>query len=409
MDEKIFDIIKKEEAKQKEYINLIASENYVSEDILKALGSVLTNKYAEGYSGRRYYSGCEFVDAIEDIAIKRARELFDIDYVNVQPYSGTQANMAVYSSLLSPGDKILSLDLSCGGHISHGSKVSFVGKIYNCIYYSLDKITERIDMNTVREIAKKEKPKLIICGASAYSRDFDYKHFREIAEECGAFLMADIAHTAGIISAGRLNNPFEYCHVVTATTQKTLRGPRGGLILMKKDFENTHGLRDKEGKIKLMSEIIDSNIFPGIQGGPHMNTIAAKAICFKEAQSEDYKAYIDQVLKNAKKLAVLFQENGYHVVSGGTDNHMMLIDLQDKGITGEECQNILEENKILVNKNLIPFDKRSAKVTSGIRIGTAAITSRGYKEKDCEELFTKIDRIIKRKHSPTSALFGNNR
>ena len=381
----------------------------MSEDILKALGSVLTNKYAEGYSGRRYYSGCEFVDAIEDIAIKRARELFDIDYVNVQPYSGTQANMAVYSSLLSPGDKILSLDLSCGGHISHGSKVSFVGKIYNCIYYSLDKITERIDMNTVREIAKKEKPKLIICGASAYSRDFDYKHFREIAEECGAFLMADIAHTAGIISAGRLNNPFEYCHVVTATTQKTLRGPRGGLILMKKDFENTHGLRDKEGKIKLMSEIIDSNIFPGIQGGPHMNTIAAKAICFKEAQSEDYKAYIDQVLKNAKKLAVLFQENGYHVVSGGTDNHMMLIDLQDKGITGEECQNILEENKILVNKNLIPFDKRSAKVTSGIRIGTAAITSRGYKEKDCEELFTKIDRIIKRKHSPTSALFGNNR
>ena len=397
MDKEIFDIIKIEEAKQKEYINLIASENYVSEDVLKALGSVLTNKYAEGYSGRRYYSGCEYVDAIEDIAIKRARELFDVDYVNVQPYSGTQANIAVYFSLLSPGDKILSFDLSCGGHISHGSKVSFVGKVYDCIYYSLDKITERIDMNTVHEIAKKEKPKLIICGASAYSRDFDYKHFREIADECGAFLMADIAHTAGIIAAGRLNNPFEYCHVVTATTQKTLRGPRGGLILMKKDFENTHGLRNKEGKTKLMSEIIDSNIFPGIQGGPHMNTIAAKAICFKEAQSEDYKTYIDQVLKNAKKMAMLFQENGYHVVSGGTDNHMMLIDLQNKGITGEECQNILEENKILVNKNLIPFDKRSAKITSGIRIGTAAITSRGYKEEDCEELFTQIDRIIKKK------------
>jgi len=393
-DEQIFELIEDEKQRQLNGLELIASENFVSDQVMEAAGSVLTNKYAEGYPGKRYYGGCEVVDEVEQIAIDRAKALFGAEYANVQPHSGSQANTAVFAACLNPGDKYLGFDLSHGGHLTHGSPVNFSGRLYNPVFYGVDRETGRIDYDKVEEIAIKEKPKMIIAGASAYSREFDYKRFREIADKVGAILFADIAHPAGLIAKGIMGDPLPHCHVVTTTTHKTLRGPRGGLILMGKDFDNPFGHKLKNGNLKKMSSLLDSAIFPGNQGGPLEHIIAAKAIAFGEALTDDFLHYMVQVKKNAAVMAQKFVEKGYDIISGGTDNHMMLIDLRNKNISGKEAEEALGKADITVNKNMVPFDDKSPFVTSGIRIGTAAVTTRGLLEKDMEKIVDLIDEVI---------------
>ena len=393
-DKEIFDLIQREEERQLNGLELIASENFVSKDVLAAAGSVLTNKYAEGYPGKRYYGGCEVVDEVEQLAINRAKKLFNAEYVNVQPHSGSQANTAVFSVCLKPGDTILGFDLSHGGHLTHGSPVNFSGKLYNPVFYGVEKRTGLINYEHVKEMAHKEKPKLIIAGASAYSREIDYKKFRAIADEVGAILLADMAHPAGLIAKGLIQDPLPHCHIVTTTTHKTLRGPRGGMILMGKDFENPFGLKLKSGKPRMMSSLLNSGVFPGNQGGPLEHIIAAKAVAFKEALSDEFLHYMVQVKKNAKAMADAFVEKGYDVISGGTDNHMMLIDLRNKDVTGKQAEETLVKAEITVNKNMVPFDTQSPFVTSGIRVGTPAITTRGLKEEDMPQVVTFIDQVI---------------
>ncbi|MGB3076224.1 MAG: serine hydroxymethyltransferase [Chitinophagales bacterium] len=393
-DDLLFSLINKELERQRNGIELIASENFVSAQVLEAMGSCLTNKYAEGYPGRRYYGGCEVVDEVEQLAIDRIKELFGAGYANVQPHSGAQANTAVFLALLQPGDTILGLDLSHGGHLTHGSPVNFSGKYFRATFYGVEKETGRINMDEVERVATKEQPKLIICGASAYSRDYDYKRFREIADNVGAFLLCDMAHPAGLIAADLLNDPIPYCHFVTSTTHKTLRGPRGGIILMGKDFENPFGIKTPKGETRMMSSLIDSAVFPGTQGGPLEHVIASKAVAFGEALSESFRTYISQVQKNAQRIAQAFTDRGYQLVSGGTDNHLMLIDLRNKNISGKKAENTLVRAEITLNKNMVPFDDKSAFVTSGIRVGTAAITSRGMKEDHMLQIVDWIDNIL---------------
>ncbi len=393
-DTQIFDLIQKETKRQTEGLELIASENYVSNEVMQAMGSVLTNKYAEGYPGKRYYGGCEVVDEVEQLAIDRAKELFGAEYANVQPHSGSQANAAVYFAVLQPGDTIMGFDLSHGGHLTHGSPVNFSGKLYNVVSYGVDEATGRIDYDKMRETALAHKPKLIVAGASSYSRDMDFAKFREIADEVGALLMADISHPSGLIAKGILNDPMPYAHIVTTTTHKTLRGPRGGLILMGKNFENPMGLKTPKGKIRMMSAVLNSAVFPGMQGGPLEHVIAAKAVAFHEALQDDYMEYILQVRKNAKALAKAMVDRDFKVISDGTDNHMMLIDLRNKGVTGKEAEKALVQAHITVNKNMVPFDDKSPFITSGIRIGTPAITTRGLVEADMERIAFFIDNVI---------------
>ena len=393
-DQQIFELIEAEKERQLHGLELIASENFVSEQVMEAAGSVLTNKYAEGYPGKRYYGGCEVVDEVEQIAIDRAKTLFGASYVNVQPHSGSQANTAVYSMCLKPGDKILGFDLSHGGHLTHGSPVNFSGKLYNPSFYGVDKATGRIDYNQLESTAKKEQPKLIIAGASAYSRDMDFKAFRQIADSVGAILMADISHPAGLIAKGILNDPIPHCHIVTTTTHKTLRGPRGGMIMMGQDFENPFGLKTPKGEARMMSSLLDSGVFPGNQGGPLEHIIAAKAIAFGEALTDDFMHYMLQVKHNADAMAKAFVDRGYHIISDGTDNHMMLIDLRNKNITGKDAEQALVKAEITVNKNMVPFDDKSPFVTSGIRVGTPAITTRGLVEEDMDAIVDLIDRVI---------------
>ena len=390
----IFDLIIKEENRQLNGIELIASENFTSPDVMKATGSVLTNKYAEGYPGKRYYGGCEVVDEIETIAIDRAKELFGASYANVQPHSGSQANTAVYHAFLKPGDKILGFDLSHGGHLTHGSPVNFSGRLYNPCFYGVNKSTGELDYDNILNIAKKEKPNMIIAGASAYSRDIDFKRFREIADIVNAFLLADISHPSGLIAKGILNDPIPHCHVVTTTTHKTLRGPRGGLILMGQDFDNPFGLKFKSGKLKKMSSLLDLAVFPGNQGGPLEHVIAGKAIAFGEALTDDFMTYMVQVRQNAKSMAEEFIKRDYKIISGGTDNHMMLIDLRNKNISGKDAELALVKADITANKNMVPFDDKSPFVTSGIRFGTPAITTRGLKETDMIYIVELIDLVI---------------
>ena len=390
----IFDLIIKEENRQLNGIELIASENFTSPDVMKATGSVLTNKYAEGYPGKRYYGGCEVVDEIETIAIDRAKELFGASYANVQPHSGSQANTAVYHAFLKPGDKILGFDLSHGGHLTHGSPVNFSGRLYNPCFYGVNKSTGELDYDNILNIAKKEKPNMIIAGASAYSRDIDFKRFREIADIVNAFLLADISHPSGLIAKGILNDPIPHCHVVTTTTHKTLRGPRGGLILMGQDFDNPFGLKFKSGKLKKMSSLLDLAVFPGNQGGPLEHVIAGKAIAFGEALTDDFMTYMVQVRQNAKSMAKEFIKRDYKIISGGTDNHMMLIDLRNKNISGKDAELALVKADITANKNMVPFDDKSPFVTSGIRFGTPAITTRGLKETDMNYIVELIDLVI---------------
>ncbi len=394
-DPEIFKIANLELDRQEHYLELIASENFVSLPVLEAAGSVLTNKYAEGYPGKRYYGGCEFVDMAEELARERLKKLFGAEYVNVQPHSGSQANMAVYMTLLNPGDTILGLSLDHGGHLTHGSTVNFSGKIYRSVGYPLNKETKTLDYNIIEELAVKEKPKIIVAGASAYSRDWDFAKFREIADKVGAFLMADIAHPAGLIAKGFLNNPLPYCDVVTTTTHKTLRGPRGGVIMMGKDRENPLGIKTLKGdRLKLMSELFDSTVMPGIQGGPLMHIIMAKAVAFGEALQASFKDYIEQVIKNAMRLSEKLMEKDFDIISGGTDNHLMLIDLTNKGISGKKTEKALEKAGITVNKNMIPFDTKSPFVTSGIRIGTAAATTRGMKEEEMDRIAEFINNVV---------------
>ena len=393
-DEQIFELIEAEKDRQLHGIELIASENFVSDQVMEAAGSVLTNKYAEGYPGKRYYGGCEVVDEVEQIAIDRAKALFGAEYANVQPHSGSQANTAVYHACLNPGDKILGFDLSHGGHLTHGSPVNFSGKLYNPVFYGVEEETGVLNYDKILEIATKEKPQLIIAGASAYSRDIDFKRFREIADSVGAILLADISHPSGLIAKGILNDPMPHCHIVTTTTHKTLRGPRGGMILMGKDFENPFGITLKNGKPRMMSSLLDSGVFPGNQGGPLEHIIAAKAIAFGEALTDDFLHYMLQVKKNAAAMAKAFVDRGYNIISGGTDNHMMLIDLRNKNITGKDAEQALVKADITVNKNMVPFDDKSPFVTSGIRIGTPAITTRGLKEGDMEAIVNLIDEVI---------------
>ena len=390
----IFDLIIKEENRQLNGIELIASENFTSPDVMKATGSVLTNKYAEGYPGKRYYGGCEVVDEIETIAIDRAKELFGASYANVQPHSGSQANTAVYHAFLKPGDKILGFDLSHGGHLTHGSPVNFSGRLYNPCFYGVNKSTGELDYDNILNIAKKEKPNMIIAGASAYSKDIDFKKFREIADIVNAFLLADISHPSGLIAKGILNDPIPHCHVVTTTTHKTLRGPRGGLILMGQDFDNPFGLKFKSGKLKKMSSLLDLAVFPGNQGGPLEHVIAGKAIAFGEALTDDFMTYMVQVRQNAKSMAKEFIKRDYKIISGGTDNHMMLIDLRNKNISGKDAELALVKADITANKNMVPFDDKSPFVTSGIRFGTPAITTRGLKETDMIYIVELIDLVI---------------
>ena len=390
----IFDLIIKEENRQLNGIELIASENFTSPDVMKATGSVLTNKYAEGYPGKRYYGGCEVVDEIETIAIDRAKELFGASYANVQPHSGSQANTAVYHAFLKPGDKILGFDLSHGGHLTHGSPVNFSGRLYNPCFYGVNKSSGVLDYDNILNIAKKEKPNMIIAGASAYSRDIDFKRFRQIADTVNAFLLADISHPSGLIAKGILNDPIPHCHVVTTTTHKTLRGPRGGLILMGQDFDNPFGLKFKSGKLKKMSSLLDLAVFPGNQGGPLEHVIAGKAIAFGEALTDDFMAYMVQVRQNAKSMAKEFIKRDYKIISGGTDNHMMLIDLRNKNISGKDAELALVKADITANKNMVPFDDKSPFVTSGIRFGTPAITTRGLKEIDMIYIVELIDLVI---------------
>ena len=394
VDKQIFELIVKEENRQLNGIELIASENFTSPDVMKATGSVLTNKYAEGYPGKRYYGGCEIVDEIETIAINRAKELFGACYANVQPHSGSQANTAVYHAFLNPGDKILGFDLSHGGHLTHGSPVNFSGRLYNPVFYGVNELTGELDYKNISEIALKEKPKLIIAGASAYSRDIDFEKFREIADSVDAFLLADISHPSGLIAKGILIDPIPHCHVVTTTTLITLRGPRGGLILMGEDFDNPFGLKFKNGSLKKMSSLVDLAVFPGNQGGPLEHVIAGKAIAFGEALTDDFMSYMVQVRQNAKAMAEEFVNRDYKIISGGTDNHMMLIDLRNKNISGKDCELALVKADITANKNMVPFDDKSPFVTSGIRFGTPAITTRGLKEKDMVLIVDFIDRVI---------------
>ncbi|MDT3697020.1 MAG: serine hydroxymethyltransferase [Ignavibacterium sp.] len=394
-DSELFNVLQLEIDRQKNKLELIASENYVSPAVLEASGTVLMNKYAEGYPGKRYYGGCEFVDQAEDIARERLKKLFNAEYVNVQPHSGSQANMAVLMTFLKPGDKFLGLSLAHGGHLTHGSPVNFSGKLYEAVGYELNEQTGLLDYDKISDMANKEKPKLIITGASAYSRDWDYKKFREIADSVGALLMCDMAHPAGLIAKGLLNNPLKYCDAVTSTTHKTLRGPRGGIILIGKDKENPWGLTTPKGdRVKMMSELIDSMVMPGIQGGPLMHIIMAKGVSFGEALSDSFKDYVLQVRKNAQTLAAKLIEYNFDIVSGGTDNHLMLIDLSNKNITGKQAEIALEDAGITVNKNMVPFDKRSPFVTSGIRIGSSALTSRGMKEKEMEIIADIINKAI---------------
>jgi len=393
-DKLIFKLLEEEQQRQEEGIELIASENFVSRQVMEAAGSVATNKYAEGLPGKRYYGGCQVVDEIETIAIERAKKLFNAEWVNVQPHSGAQANAAVLLACLQPGDKILGFDLSHGGHLTHGSPVNFSGKLYEPHFYGVKKETGRIDYEQLRNTALAEKPKLIICGASAYSRDWDYEFIRKVADEVGALVLADIAHPAGLIARGLLTDPLPHCHIVSTTTHKTLRGPRGGMIMMGKDFPNPWGLKTPKGEIKMMSAILDMAVFPGTQGGPLEHIIAAKAIAFEEALSEEYMKYVVQVKKNADAMARALVAKGYEIISGGTDNHLILIDLRNKNITGKAAENALVAADITVNKNMVPFDDKSPFVTSGIRVGTAAITTRGLKEKQMEHIVELIDAVI---------------
>lgn len=393
-DEVILSLINKEADRQKSGIELIASENFVSSQVLKAMGSELTNKYAEGLPGKRYYGGCEIIDEVENLAIERLKELFGAVWANVQPHSGAQANAAVMLAVLNPGDKILGFDLSHGGHLTHGSPVNFSGKLYQAHFYGVEKETGRIDFNKVVDKAKEVKPKLIICGASAYARDWDYEALRHAADAVGALLLADISHPAGLIARGLLNNPMKHCHIVTSTTHKTLRGPRGGVIMMGQDFDNPFGIKTSKGNLKPMSAVLDSAVFPGTQGGPLEHVIAAKAVAFHEALSDEYAKYIVQVEKNADLMANFFLEKGYQVISGGTDNHLLLIDLRSKGLTGKQAEDALIKADITVNKNMVPFDDKSPMITSGIRIGTPAITTRGLKEKDMVRVVDLIDRVL---------------
>lgn len=395
-DKVIFDLIEKEKARQQNGIELIASENFTSTQVMKAMGTVLTNKYAEGLPGKRYYGGCEVVDEIEQLAIDRACELFGAEWANVQPHSGAQANAAVMLACLKPGDKILGFDLSHGGHLTHGSPVNFSGKLYQPVFYGVEKETGTIDFDKVVETAQREKPRMIICGASAYSRDWDYKKLREAADSVGAILVADIAHPAGLIARGLLNDPMEYCHVVTTTTHKTLRGPRGGMIMIGKNIDNPWGLKTPKGEIRKLSSILDSGVFPGTQGGPLEHVIAAKAVAFYEALSDQYMHYVIQVAKNAKAMAAAFIERGYEVISGGTDNHLMLIDLRSKKLTGKQAEEALIVADITINKNMVPFDTQSPFVTSGMRIGAPAITTRGMVEKDVVKVVDLIDEALQK-------------
>lgn len=390
----IFDLIEKERQRQTHGIELIASENFVSDEVMKAMGSVLTNKYAEGYPGRRYYGGCEVVDEIETLAIERVKQLFGVEYANVQPHSGSQANAAVYLSVLKPGDDILGLDLSMGGHLTHGSAVNFSGIQYNAHFYGVERETGRIDYDHVRTKALEVKPKMLIAGYSAYSRDIDFAKFREIADEVGATLWADIAHPAGLIAKGHLSSPFPHCHVVTTTTHKTLRGPRGGLIMVGKDYENPYGHKTPKGQIKMMSQVLDSAVFPGIQGGPLEHVIAAKAVAFGEALDDKFTEYTLQVIKNSRALAKSMMDRGFDIVSGGTDNHLFLVDLRNKNVNGKETENALVKADITCNKNMVPYDDKSAFTTSGIRLGTAAITTRGMKENDMDGIAELISRVV---------------
>jgi glycine hydroxymethyltransferase len=393
-DTAVFNLIDQELQRQRQGIELIASENFTSPAVLEAVGSCLTNKYAEGYPGKRYYGGCEVVDEIEQLAIDRLCELFGAEYANVQPHSGAQANAAVFLACLKPGDKTLGFSLAHGGHLSHGHPANFSGKHFKASFYGVEEKSGRIDMDKVAEKAREIEPKMIICGASAYSRDWDYARFREIADEVGAILLADIAHPAGLIAAGLLNDPLPHCHIVTSTTHKTLRGPRGGIIMMGRDFDNPFGKTTKKGTTIKMSRLLDSAVFPGMQGGPLEHVIAGKAVAFGECLRDDWKAYGKQVIANARAMAEAFVQRGYHIISGGTDNHSMLIDLSNKNITGRDAEIALGEADITLNKNMVPFDKKSAMVTSGVRIGTAAVTTRGFTEEDCRKTVEWIDAII---------------
>jgi glycine hydroxymethyltransferase len=393
-DKAVFDLIAKELERQRHGIELIASENFTSLEVMQATGSALTNKYAEGYPGKRYYGGCEIVDQIEQLAIDRIKQVFNCSYANVQPHSGAQANAALMLAILQPGDKILGLDLSMGGHLTHGSPVNFSGKYFKPFFYGVKKETGLIDYEMLEEKARTEKPQLIICGASAYSRDIDYARIRKVADEVGAFVLCDMAHPAGLIAKGLLSSPFEHCHFVTSTTHKTLRGPRGGIILMKTDFENPFGLKDMKGNIRMMSNLLDMAVFPGTQGGPLEHVIAAKAVAFGELLSDEFTTYITQVQKNAQAMAAVFMSKGYDIISGGTDNHLMLIDLRNKNITGKKAQETLDLAHITLNKNAVPFDDKSPFVTSGIRVGVPAITTRGMKEADMQTVVDFIDRVL---------------
>jgi glycine hydroxymethyltransferase len=393
-DTQVFDIIRKELERQRNGIELIASENFTSLQVMQAMGNVMTNKYAEGYPGRRYYGGCEFVDEVEQLAIDRIKEVFGCEYANVQPHSGAQANAAVMLAVLKPGDKILGLDLSMGGHLTHGSPVNFSGKLYDAHSYSVYRETGLVNYEELEEKARTVKPQMIICGASAYSRDWDYARIRKVADEVGAFVMADIAHPAGLIAKGLLASPFEHCHFITSTTHKTLRGPRGGIILMGKDFENPFGLKDLKGNIRLMSNLLDMAVFPGSQGGPLEHVIAAKAIAFGEILSDDFTAYAKQVQLNAQAMAKAFVAKDYHLISNGTDNHLMLIDLRNKNITGKKAQETLDRAHITLNKNAVPYDDKSPFVTSGIRVGVPAITTRGLREEHMQTVVDLVDRVL---------------
>ena len=393
-DTLVFDLINKELERQRNGIELIASENFTSLQVMQAMGTSLTNKYAEGYPGKRYYGGCEIVDQVEQLAIDRIKQVFNCAYANVQPHSGAQANAALMLAILQPGDKILGLDLSMGGHLTHGSSVNFSGKLYQPHFYGVKKETGLIDYEMLEEKARSEKPKLIICGASAYSRDIDYARIRKAADEVGAFVMCDMAHPAGLIAKGLLNSPFEHCHFVTSTTHKTLRGPRGGIILMKKDFENPFGLKDVKGNVRMMSNLLDMAVFPGTQGGPLEHVIAAKAIAFGEILTDEFTVYAKQVIANAQAMAKAFNTKDYQIISGGTDNNLMLIDLRNKTISGKKAEQVLGKADITVNKNMVPYDDKSAFVTSGIRVGVPAITTRGMKEKDMHAVVDFIDKAL---------------
>ena len=401
-DTPVFDLLQKELKRQREGIELIASENFTSMAVMQAMGSVATNKYAEGYPGKRYYGGCEVIDEIETIAIERLKKVFNASWANVQPHSGAQANTAVFLACLKPGDKILGLDLSMGGHLTHGSPANFSGKNYQAFFYGVDRETGLIDYAHLEETARREKPKMIICGASAYSRDWDYARIRAVADEVGALVLADIAHPAGLIASGLLNDPFDHCHIVTSTTHKTLRGPRGGIIAMRNDFENPFGLKDPKGNIRMMSSLLDLAVFPGMQGGPLEHVIAAKAVAFGEILSDDFKSYGKQIIANAQAMAKSFVDRGYQLISGGTDNHLMLIDLRNKNITGKKAQETLDLAHITLNKNAVPFDDKSPFVTSGIRVGVPAITTRGLQEPQMEVIVDLIDRILQNPDDPTT-------